>query len=71
MTVKWTNFERLFLGSYFSKAVRSEKIREFFALKLGDFILTEYKMKFASLAPFAAAQVTDDIFKATRFEARL
>ena len=33
--------------------------------------MTEYEMKFASLAHFVVAQLTNDVFKATRFEAGL
>ena len=67
----WADFERLFLGQYFPEAVRNEKRSELFSLKQGDLSVTEYEMKFSSLARFAAAQLTDDVFKATIFEARL
>ena len=40
-------------------------------MKYGDMTVTEYEMKFVSLARFAFVQLTDDIFKATHFEAGL
>ena len=44
---------------------------EFFALKQRDKTVTEYEMRFDSLAHFVVAQLTDDIFKATRFKVGL
>ena len=67
----WADFERLFLGQYFPEAIRDEKRNELFTLKQGDSTVTEFEMKFSSLARFATAQLADDRFKATRFEAGL
>ena len=70
-TMKWVDFERLFLGQYFPEAVRNEKMSELLTLKQGDSTVTEFEMRFSSLARFAMAQLTDDVFKAKIFEARL
>ena len=70
-TMKWVDFEWLFLGQYFLEAVRNEKRSELFTLKQGDSTVTEFEMRFLSLARFATTQLTDDIFKATIFETGL
>ena len=44
---------------------------EFFDLKQGDLTVTEYEMRFESLAHFATTQLIDDVFKGTRFESGL
>ena len=51
--------------------MRNEKRSELFTLKQGDFTVTEFEMRFSSLDHFAMVQLTDDIFKATIFEAGL
>ena len=55
VTMKWTDFERLFLGRYFPEAVHNEKMNEFFSLKQGESKVTEYEMKFALLVCFTVA----------------
>ena len=71
MIMKWTDFERLFVGQYFLEAVHNEKRSECFTLKQADSIVKEYEMQFASLACFAAAPLTNDVSKATRFKVGL
>ena len=51
-TMKWVD---LFLGQYFLEVVRNEKMSELFTLKQGDSTITEFEMRFSSLAHFATA----------------
>ena len=69
--MKWTEFERLFLGQNFTEEIHKEKMSDFSALKQRESTMMEYEMKFTSLAHFVTTQLVDDIFKATRLNTGL
>ena len=64
----WTEFQKLFMGKYFSDTARHAKAQEFLELKQGVMTVMDYVAKFIELARFADDYVTTDMSKVKRFE---
>ena len=64
----WAEFQKLFMGKYFSDTARHAKAQEFLELKQGTMTVMEYVARFTELARFADDYVDTDMLKVRRFE---
>ena len=67
----WTEFQKLFIGKYFSDTSRHTKAQELLELKQGTMTVMEYVARFTKLALFADDYVATNMAKVRRFENRL
>ena len=64
----WAEFQKLFMGKYFSDTARHTKAQEFLWLKQGMMTVIKYVARFTELARFANDYVAIDMAKVRRFE---
>ncbi|XP_073018694.1 uncharacterized protein [Primulina eburnea] len=59
-TLKWQEFKDLFFDKYFSKDVKTKKVKEFLELKQGSMNVNDYILKFEEGCQFAPYISKDD-----------
>ncbi|XP_075483648.1 uncharacterized protein LOC142523802 [Primulina tabacum] len=65
--LKWHEFKDLFYDKYFSRDVRSQKVKEFLELRQENMSMQEYILKFKERCLFAPYLASNDIVKGEHF----
>ena len=63
----WSNFRKLFLGEYVSKAYREDKCKELDRLQQGSMTVEEYRLKFEELCVYKDSFLTHPEDKMNKF----
>ncbi|XP_056173135.1 uncharacterized protein LOC130139663 [Syzygium oleosum] len=63
----WTIFIETFIGKYFSKSAREQKLAEFMRLCQGQMWVDQYEAEFARLSKFVPRMIEDPVGKARWF----
>ncbi|XP_049394601.1 uncharacterized protein LOC125858861 [Solanum stenotomum] len=67
----WALFEEAFLGNFFPRELREEKVREFLTLKKDSLSVHEYSLRFTKLSRYAPEIVADIRSRMSLFVAEL
>ncbi|XP_073057222.1 uncharacterized protein [Primulina eburnea] len=66
-TLNWQQFKNLFYYKYFSRDVRSQKVKKFLEPRQGNMSMQEYTLKFEEGCQFAPYLASNDIEKGEHF----
>ena len=67
-SMSWSDFEAVFYGKYFGRAVRAARRQEFSTLVQGSLTVAQYETRFSELSRFAPELISTEELRARRFE---